>query len=68
MTIKKDTLRDDLRAWMRSPEKGLPEYSADPIVRRRVGNMIATRDAKLSSRAPKKLVVNSIQIRHPDKP
>jgi hypothetical protein len=68
MTIESYTLRDDLRAWMKSPAIGLPEYSADPIVRRRVGNVIANFGAKLSPHAQSNLVVNSVHLRLPDKP
>jgi hypothetical protein len=49
MTIKIGALREDLRAWMRSPAIGLPEYSADPVVQRRVGGMLANLGAKSSS-------------------
>ena len=41
MADKDDTLRKDLLALMKSPQIGLPEYSADPIVQRRVGRMLA---------------------------
>jgi hypothetical protein len=41
MTIEDDTLREELRALLESPQLGLPAYSADPIVQRRVGNGIA---------------------------
>ena len=40
MTIETETLRADLRALMASPQLGLPDYSADPIVQRRVGRML----------------------------
>jgi hypothetical protein len=53
MTSKTDTLRKDLRAWIKSPAVRLSEYSADPAVRHRVGKMIANFDAKLSPRAIK---------------
>ena len=36
MTIEKDALCEDLRAWVRSPAIGLPQYSADPVEQRRV--------------------------------
>lgn len=45
MTIETDALRDDLRAWLKSPAIGLPEYSADLQVQRRVGRTIANRGA-----------------------
>jgi hypothetical protein len=67
MTIESDALREELRAWMKSPSIGLPEYSADPIVQRRVGRMLANFDAKFAPRAHRKSVVNSIQTRDPDK-
>jgi len=68
MTIDNDTLREDLRAWIKSPSIGLPEYSADPIVQRRVGRMLAGVAAKFSPHAQRKVVVNSIQTGWPDKP
>ena len=40
MTIETETLRADLRALMASPQLGLPDYSVDPIVQRRVGRML----------------------------
>ena len=67
MTINKDALREDLRAWTKSPAVGLPEYSADPIVQRRVGRMLANVDAKFLPHAQRKLLVNSIQTSLPDK-
>ena len=68
MTIESDWLREELRARMKSPAKGLPEYSADPIVQRRVGRMLANFDAKSAPYAKRKSVVNSIQIHLSDKP
>ena len=68
MTIENDVLHEDLRAWMRSPTMGLPEYSSDPSVQRRVGRMLANFNAKFSPQAPIQLVVNPIQTRLPDKP
>ena len=44
MTIENDVLCEDLRAWMKSPAIGLPEYCADPIIRRRIGRMLAKYD------------------------
>ena len=67
MTIE-ETLREDLRAWMKSPPIGLPEYSADLIVQRRVGKMLATSNSKFLSQAHGKSVASSIQTRLPDKP
>jgi hypothetical protein len=68
MTIENDALCDNLRAWMRSPAMGLPEYSSDPSVQRRVGRMLANFKAKFSPQSSKQLVVNSIQTRPLDKP
>ena len=68
MTIESDLLREELRAGMKFPAKGLPEYSADPIVQRRVGRMLANFDAKPAPYAKRKSVVNSIQIYPPEKP
>jgi len=68
MTTENDTLREDLRAWMKSPAIGLPEYWADLLIQRRVGRMIAHCGATASLHAQRKLVVNSIQTRPPDKP
>ena len=67
MTIESDSLREELRVWMKSPAMGLPEYSADPIVQRRVGRMLANFDAKSAPYAKRKSVVNSIQIHPSDK-
>jgi hypothetical protein len=67
MTTESDSLRDELRAWMKSPSMGLPEYSADPIVQRRVGRMLANIDVKCEPHARRKSAVNSIQTRDPDK-
>ena len=41
MATDDESLREDLRELMRSPPIGLPEYSADPIIQRRVGRMLA---------------------------
>jgi hypothetical protein len=41
MIIDDDALCEDLRAWMKSPAIGLPEYSDDPVIQRRVGKMLA---------------------------
>ena len=68
MTVETDVLREDLRAAMRSLQLGLPEYSADPIVRRRVGKMLANFDAKFLACKPYKSTDRSGQNRHPDKP
>jgi hypothetical protein len=68
MTIEKDVLREDFRALMKSPAIGLPEYSADLQVQRRVGRMIANCRAGDVSHARRELVVNSIQTRLPEEP
>ena len=68
MTIENNVLREDFRAWMKSPAIGLPEYSADLQVQRRVGRMIASCGAGDLPRAQQKLVVNSIQTRPPEEP
>ena len=41
MTVQKDVQRAGLRAMMAESMRGVPEYSADPIVQRRVGRMLA---------------------------
>jgi hypothetical protein len=66
MTIENDALRADLRAWIKSPAIGLRDYSTDVVVQRRIGRMLADFCAKPSACAQEK-VVNSIQIRFPDK-
>jgi hypothetical protein len=68
MTIKNDALCEDLRAGMRSPAMGLPEYSNDPNAQRRVGRMLANLSPEFLPPAPRRLVVNSIQTRLPHKP
>jgi hypothetical protein len=50
MTIENDALCADLRAWMKSPAIGLPEYAADPVVQWRLGRMLATFSPQVSSR------------------
>ena len=40
MTIEPDRLRAELRAILASPAIGLPEYEADPVIKRRLGAMI----------------------------
>ena len=50
MTIENDTLRADLRAWLKSPAIGLPVYSADLVVQRRVGRIIGKCDAFASAK------------------
>jgi hypothetical protein len=68
MTSANDDLREDFRAWMKSPAIGLPEYSTDPQVQRRVGRMIANCGAGDLSHAQRQLVVNWIQTRLPEEP
>jgi hypothetical protein len=68
MTIENGALCEDLRAWMKSPAIGLPEYSSDPSIQRRVGRMLANFNPKFSPQAPRQLVVNPIQTPLPDKP
>jgi hypothetical protein len=41
MTTEIETLRESLRVLVNSPQPGLPLYAADPVVRRRVGRMLA---------------------------
>jgi hypothetical protein len=41
MTLDNDAFYEDLRAWMKSPAIGLPEYADDPVIQRRVGKMLA---------------------------
>jgi hypothetical protein len=48
MTIEDDVLCADLRAWLKSPAIGLADYSAELVVQRRLGRMLA--NAKFSSR------------------
>jgi hypothetical protein len=64
MTTECDVLREDFRAWMKSPAIGLPEYSADLQVQRRVGRMIANCGAGDLSHSQRQLVVNWTQTRH----
>ena len=68
MTIENDALRDDFRAWIKSPAIGLPEYSADLQIQRRVGRMIANCGARDVSHAQRQLVVNSVQTRLREEP
>jgi hypothetical protein len=42
MTIETERLREEFRESMKSFPIGLPEYSADPIIQRRVGRLLAT--------------------------
>ena len=49
MAIELETLRDDLRALMNAPPIRLPEYSADPIVQRRVGRLLGETSTYLTA-------------------
>ena len=40
MNIEPDTLAEELRALMESPQLGVPDYAADPLVARRVGKLL----------------------------
>jgi hypothetical protein len=46
MTIEDDVLRQALCTLIRSPALELPDYSADPVIRRRVGAMLSGVEAK----------------------
>jgi hypothetical protein len=46
MTIENDALREDLRASIKSLAIELPDYSADLLVQRRVGGILADVCAK----------------------
>jgi len=50
MTIEKEIERDFLLAFLKSPQFGLPEYMADPIVQRRVGRAVAEASTQHHSR------------------
>lgn len=50
MTTESDDLREQILAQMKSPQLGLPEYSADPIVLRRVGRVLADTSARVRIR------------------
>ena len=47
MTIKSDYLREQILALMKSPQLVVPDYSADPIVSRRVGRVLADASARV---------------------
>jgi hypothetical protein len=51
MTITSDDLREQILALMKSPQLVVPDYSADPIVLRRVGRVIADTSVRVRSRA-----------------
>ena len=46
MTTENEAMFEELRAWMKSPAIGLPKYSADPLVQRRVGRILVNFSAK----------------------
>ena len=50
MIIEKESECDFLRALLKSPQFGLPEYTADPIVQRRVGRAVAEASTQPHSR------------------
>ena len=49
MTIKPETLREELQALLKVPDVTLPDYSADPIVQRRVGRILGDTSTYLKS-------------------
>jgi hypothetical protein len=51
MTNNNDQMCDDFRTWIALPAIELPEYSADPVVQRRVGRMLAAFAAKAQTAA-----------------
>jgi hypothetical protein len=50
MIIKREFECDLFRAFLKSPQFGLPEYTADPIVQRRVGRAVAEASTQPHSR------------------
>jgi hypothetical protein len=42
MMVQRQDERDFLRALLATPQFGLPDYAADPIVQRRVGRVLAS--------------------------
>ena len=40
MKTEPDTFAEELRALMESPQLGVPDYAADPLVARRVGKLL----------------------------
>jgi hypothetical protein len=54
MTADNHELCEDLRAWMNSPAIGIPEYSADPVIQRRVGKMLAESLTSIHAQSAKK--------------
>jgi hypothetical protein len=51
MIIKQESQSDFLRGLLKSPQLGLPDYSADPIVQRRVGRAIAETSSPITAGA-----------------
>ena len=49
MIIENDSERDYLRALLKSPQFGLPEYTVDQIAQRRVGRALAETSAAFAS-------------------
>jgi len=41
MNPEPDTLAEELRALLKSPQLGVPEYADDPLVARRVGKLLS---------------------------
>ena len=39
--IEPDTFGEELRALLKSPQLGVPDYAADPLVGRRVGKLLS---------------------------
>jgi hypothetical protein len=46
MTVENDALHEELLALMKSPQLGVPEYSADPIALRRLGAVLSEISAR----------------------
>ena len=53
MTIDNDVRHEDLRAWMKAPAIGLPDYSDDPVIQRRVGRLLAETLTYIHAHTPK---------------
>ena len=47
MTMEDDILREQIWALMKAPQLQLPDYSADPLVVRRVGKMLSETSARV---------------------
>ena len=61
MTIENDALREEILVQMKSPQFGVPEYSADPMVLRRVGRALSELSAR--SRALGEVSSHGAEIR-----